>query len=110
MKWRLGLDLGTNSLSWWAFELSCENDRKYDRMSVARSLGGGVLIFPDGREPSKGGRVGDGPSVTRRIARGMRRNRDRGKIRRHKLLAALERLGLLPSPGSERDALFQPSA
>lgn len=110
MKWRLGLDLGTNSLGWWAFELSCENDRKYDRMSVARSLGGGVLIFPDGREPSKGGRVGDGPSVTRRIARGMRRNRDRGKIRRHKLLAALERLGLLPSPGSERDALFQPSA
>lgn len=55
MKWRLGLDLGTNSLGWWAFNLSRENDTEHDSMSVAGSLGGGVLIFPDGREPSKYG-------------------------------------------------------
>ena len=109
MKWRLGLDLGTNSLGWWAFNLSRENDTEHDSMSVAGSLGGGVLIFPDGREPSTSGRVGDGLAVARRTARGIRRNRDRGNIRHRKLLAELERLGLLPPSGPERDALFQPS-
>ena len=53
MFWRLGLDLGTNSLGWWAFRVAKERDR----WRVVDSLDGGVRVFPDGREPSKGGRV-----------------------------------------------------
>jgi CRISPR-associated endonuclease Csn1 len=62
MAWRLGLDLGTNSIGWAALELSAEG-------AVTRLLDMGVTIFPDGREPQQGGRVGDSLAVTRRLAR-----------------------------------------
>lgn len=92
MHWRLGIDLGTNSLGWWAFEVAKEGSR----WQVVRSLDGGVFIFPDGRESGKGGRVGDSKAVARRDARSMRRNRDRKRVRLAAFECELRDLGLLP--------------
>lgn len=102
MHWRLGLDLGTNSLGWWAFRVTKEGAR----WRVVESLDGGVRIFSDGREPSKGGRVGDSLAVGRRLARSMRRNRDRGKNRLDELITTLVDLELLPTEADERQQLF----
>lgn len=106
MAWRLGIDLGTNSLGWWAFEVKPDGDR----WQVEASLDGGVYIFPEGREPAKSGRVGDSNAVRRRLARGMRRNRDRRKARLGALMRELVQLGLMPEPGEHRDKLFQTQA
>ena len=103
MAWRLGVDLGTNSLGWWAFEVA----REGDRWQVRKSLDGAVYIFPDGREPAKSGRVGDSNAVARRAARGMRRNRDRGRTRLRALMRELIALGLMPDSPEERRILFQ---
>jgi CRISPR-associated endonuclease Csn1 len=98
MKWRLGLDLGTSSLGWAAFELDANGE-------VLRLLDLGVRIFPDGREPSKGGRVGDSSAVERRLARGMRRNREHTTNRRKYFLQSLVDLGLFPENKADRKAL-----
>jgi CRISPR-associated endonuclease Csn1 len=103
MYWRLGIDLGTNSLGWWAYRVS----KKGARWVVTESIDGGVYIFPDGREPAKGGRVGESSAVERRLARGMRRNRDRGKTRMRALMRELVELGLMPADREARDRLFQ---
>lgn len=107
MHWRLGIDLGTNSLGWWAFRVSREGNGEKARWHPVESLDGGVYIFPDAREPAKNGRVGDSNAVARRLARGMRRNRDRGKNRIRHLERDLTRLGLLPEDTTERKKLFQ---
>lgn len=103
MNWRLGIDLGTNSLGWWAFKLT----KQGKRWQITESLDGGVYIFPDGREPAKSGRVGDSNAVNRRLARGMRRNRDRRKARLRAFMRELVELGLMPADNTERDALFR---
>ena len=107
MKWRLGIDLGTNSLGWWAFEVHKPKREKSGKIS--KSLGGGVYIFPDGREPAKRGRVGDSNAVQRRQARSMRRTRDRGKTRLRAYMKELVALKLMPKTRKERDRLFQAS-
>ena len=106
MAWRLGIDLGTNSLGWWAFNVEKEGHQ----WRVSDSLDGGVYIFPDGREPAKSGRVGDSNAVERRRARSMRRNRDRRKTRLRAFMRELVELGLMPKSRDERDKLFQPRA
>lgn len=103
MTWRLGIDLGTNSLGWWAFSVEKEGPR----WRVSDSLDGGVYIFPDGREPAKNGRVGDSNAVERRLARSLRRNRDRRKTRLRAFMRDLVALGLMPVSRQERDELFQ---
>ena len=108
MEWRLGIDLGTNSLGWWAFELHGRQGKRARKIS--RSLRGGVYIFPDGREPAKKGRVGDSNAVQRRLARSMRRNRDRHKCRLRAYMKELVKLKLMPSRGDERDRLFHSHA
>ena len=103
LNWRLGIDLGTNSLGWWAYKIE-KQDSKWE---ITDSLAGGVYIFPDGREPAKGGRIGDSNAVQRRLARSMRRNRDRRKIRLRAYLRELKNLGLMPNSAEERKQLFQ---
>ncbi len=103
MIWRLGLDVGTNSLGWWAFRLK----REGGEWIASESLDGGVRIFSDGREPSRAGRVGDSNAVERRRNRGMRRNRDRGRNRINRLVDDLISLDLLPKDKEKRDALFK---
>jgi CRISPR-associated endonuclease Csn1 len=98
MAWRLALDMGTNSLGWAAFDLA--------NSGTAITLkDAGVRIFPDGREPSSNGRVGESLAVERRLARGARRNRDRQLNRKNKLLERFVVLGLMPEIIEERKAL-----
>ncbi len=93
---RLGLDVGTNSLGWFLYEL--DGDRQ-----PVRALDGGVLIFPDGRNPKDG----TSNASHRREKRGPRRNRDRGLRRRRRLFALLFELGLMPGDEARRNALFR---
>lgn len=107
MKWRLGLDLGTNSIGWWAFRVAEEGQGERRRWRPVESLDGGIRIFSEGREPSKGGRIGDSLAVARRMARAARRNRDRARNRMERLIRKLEDLDLLPESDAERREIFQ---
>ncbi|WP_417832789.1 type II CRISPR RNA-guided endonuclease Cas9 [Terasakiella sp.] len=101
MGYRLGLDLGTNSIGWTVLTVDPVKEG-LERFSL---LDMGVRIFPDSREPAKGGRVGDSLAVARREGRGMRRNRDRGKNRMAYMMRYLVDLGLMPSDKEERHEL-----
>ena len=84
-KYRLGLDLGTNSIAWAAIRLD-------DHAEPCGILNMGVRIFSDGRdEQSK-----QSNAVERRLARGQRRRRDRYLGRRRGLMWALVECGLMP--------------
>lgn len=93
-RYRLGIDVGSNSLGWFVVWLNDRDD--------PTGLGpGGVRIFPDGRDPkSKESNAAD-----RRVARGMRRRRDRYLKRRGSLMALLIKHGLLPPDEAARKAL-----
>jgi CRISPR-associated endonuclease Csn1 len=95
-RYRLGIDAGSNSLGRFVVWLN-DNDEP-------TGLGpGGVRIFPDGRDPkSKESNAAD-----RRVARGMRRRRDRYLQRRGNLLALLVKHGLMPAEEAARKALEQ---
>ncbi|KAA0677966.1 type II CRISPR RNA-guided endonuclease Cas9 [Roseomonas genomospecies 6] len=92
--YRLSLDLGTNSLGWCVLELDHDGQPKGIRRM-------GVRIFPDGRNPQDKSSL----AVARRIARQMRRRRDRTLVRRDRLMAALIRFGLMPADRAARKAL-----
>lgn len=94
LKYRLGLDVGTNSIGWWLYELGPNG-------VPIRSLGGGVRIFKDGRNPKDKTSL----AAARRLARSMRRRRDRYLRRRTKLLNQLISSGLLPADETARKAL-----
>lgn len=87
--YRLGLDLGANSLGWCCLELDPER-----RPIGIRAVG--VRIFPDGRDPQTLASL----AADRRAARSARRRRDRYLQRRRALVNALVRHGLLPEAGS----------
>ena len=94
VSYRLGLDLGTNSIGWAAVELD-------DGGEPCGVLGMGVRIFPDGRDAqSKASNAAD-----RRLARGQRRRRDRYLERRGDLMDALVKFGLMPRDTKERKCL-----
>ncbi len=84
--YRLGLDIGTNSIGWWVLFL--------DKRGEPSETGiGGVRIFSEGRDPkSKATLASD-----RRLARQMRRRRDRFLRRRKALLRELTAAGLMPA-------------
>lgn len=94
MTYRLGIDLGTNSLGWCAIKLD-------DNHHPAGVLDGGVRIYSNGREA----KTGTSLAVDRRNARSMRRRRDRYLRRREVLLAELIRFGLMPEDEKDRKAL-----
>lgn len=94
MHYRLGIDLGTNSIGWWMVEL--------DKDGIpCGSLGGGSRIFSDGRNPKDQSSL----AVERRVPRGMRRRRDRYLDRRSGLMGLLVAFGLMPDDEAERKAL-----
>jgi CRISPR-associated endonuclease Csn1 len=95
--YRLGLDLGSNSVGW--FMVWLERDGEHWR-PVA--LGpGGVRVFPDGRDPQSG----TSNASDRRTARSARRRRDRFIDRRKKLMNALVKHRLMPADERKRKGL-----
>lgn len=94
IKYRLALDMGANSLGWCVYRL----DQNDEPDKVVRL---GSRVFPDGRDPkTMASRAAD-----RRLARQARRRRDRVLKRRHKLMQALVRFGLMPVDEAERKKL-----
>ncbi|MEQ8228894.1 MAG: HNH endonuclease domain-containing protein [Rhodospirillales bacterium] len=85
IKWRLGIDLGTNSIGLAALSLNESNQ-------VSGLLDLGVRIFSDGRNPKDKQSL----AAMRRGPRGMRRNRDRALNRNARYLRELQSFGLMP--------------
>lgn len=96
MAYRLGLDIGANSIGWCA--LALDKDGCPERVFDA-----GVRIYPDGRNPKDGTSL----AAARRLPRAMRRNRDRYLRRRRKLLSALTSAGLMPADEAGRRSTAQ---
>ena len=93
-RYRLGIDLGSNSLGWCALALDADGNPN-------GVLDIGVRLFTDGRDP----KTGTSLAADRRIARQMRRRRDRYLKRRTRLMATLVRHGLMPADPTERKKL-----
>ena len=86
MKYRLGLDLGTNSIGWSVYSLDEDN-------SPVNLEDLGVRIFSDGRNPKSKEPL----AVERRTARGQRRIIRRRKQRRKATFKLLQNQGLFPA-------------
>jgi len=94
-KYRLGLDVGTNSLGWSVLKL----DEKGEPCAIKDA---GVRIFADGRDEKSKATL----AATRREKRSARRRRDRFLQRQKDLLNALTKAGLFPDEkGGGRKAL-----
>lgn len=91
--YRLGLDIGTNSIGWCLYELDGNN--------IVRLIRMGARIFSDGRDP----KTRTSLAVERRLARQMRRQRERTIQRRHGFLSELIRANLFPDDEVKRKAL-----
>ena len=91
MKYRLGLDIGTNSIGWAVLDLENPNFR-------SRLVAAGVRIFSEGRDPKSKATL----KATRTQKRSMRRRRDRYHQRRTYLLVELTKAGLFPNDNDER--------
>lgn len=94
LRYRLSLDLGTNSIGFCLLDLNGEGQPcRVRRM--------GVRIFPDGRDPKSQ----ESLAADRRLARSMRRRRDRYLRRRTVLMNTLIACGLMPPDEAARKAL-----
>ncbi len=94
LRYRLGLDLGSSSLGWAIIRLNSTDEP----VALVKT---GVRIFSDGRKPTDGTSL----AVTRRLARQMRRRRDRLLKRKSRLMDALIRHGFMPQDELARRAL-----
>jgi len=93
-KYRLGLDVGTNSLGWSVLELDSESQ-------PCAIVAAGSRIFAEGREAKTKATL----AATRRGARSARRRRDRFKQRQTFLLSELIKAGLFPKASEDRQEL-----
>ncbi|QXL84854.1 type II CRISPR RNA-guided endonuclease Cas9 [Comamonas sp. NLF-1-9] len=93
MRYRLALDLGSSSLGWAMVRLRGERP-----VAIIKA---GVRIFSDGRNPKDGTSL----AVTRRMARAMRRRRDRLLKRKNRMMASLLHHGFFPGDPFERKSL-----
>ncbi|MEM8616214.1 MAG: type II CRISPR RNA-guided endonuclease Cas9, partial [Pseudomonadota bacterium] len=98
MKYRLGIDLGTNSLGWAAIQL---REIKPGVFAAGQLLDLGVRIFSDARNPKDK----SSNAAQRRGPRAMRRNRDRKLARGRAMMHALVAARLMPETEAERKAL-----
>src|SRR5680860_50361 len=96
MAYRLGLDVGANSIGWCLLELD-------DHNQPVALRGIGVRIFSDGRSPKDKSSL----ATARRLARSMRRRRERFVSRRDGLMRALIRHALMPADEANRKSLEQ---
>jgi len=95
MRYRLGLDLGTKSIGWAMIRL----DASDAPCAVIRA---GVRIFSDGRNPK-----GVSLAADRRLARSMRRRRDRLLKRKARMMRMLVDYGFFLGDTNERKRLEQ---
>ena len=91
LAWRLGLDIGTNSIGWSVIELDADGQ-------PCRLENAGSRIFSDGRDNKSKATL----KADRREARSARRRRDRFKQRQRFLLDELQKAGLFPSSKAEQ--------
>jgi CRISPR-associated endonuclease Csn1 len=98
--YRLGLDLGSNSIGWFILRIEPEPAIEV-RYRTVGLIDGGVRIFPDGRDPQSG----TSNAVDRRTARSARRRRDRFVSRQANLMDALVKHGLMPTERAARKVL-----
>ncbi len=94
--YRLGLDIGTNSIGWCVYALDIEGEPQ-------RIVRMGSRIFSDGRDPKTLASL----AASRRLARQARRRRDRVLKRRERLMQALIESGLMPADDAGRKAIQQ---
>lgn len=94
LHYRLALDLGSTSLGWAILRLN-HAGQPY---AIVKA---GVRIFSDGRNPKDGSSL----AVTRRMARGMRRRRDRLLKRKNRMMTLLLKHRFFPTDSAERKAL-----
>ncbi|HFD16190.1 MAG TPA: type II CRISPR RNA-guided endonuclease Cas9 [Rhodospirillales bacterium] len=92
--YRLGIDIGTNSIGWALFALDGKGHPE-------RLVDAGVRIYSSSREP----KTEDPLGKARREARQARRQRDRRLQRKGRVMAELVRLGLMPANAAERKEL-----
>ena len=103
MKYRLGLDVGTNSLGWSVLEIDEAALAQSDKIVVRRIEAAGARVFSDGRDNKSKATL----AADRRDARSARKRRDRYLQRRTYLLNELTKAGLFPPESDEaaREAL-----
>lgn len=95
MKYRLGLDIGTNSLGWAVVELA-DDGKTPNTLKAA-----GARIFPEGREVKSKTTL----KSQRTLARSQRRRRDRYKQRRTFLINEMLRDELFPADKAAQEKL-----
>lgn len=93
MKYRIGLDVGANSLGWSVVELDGTG------IQPVKLVDAGARIFTDGRDEKSNATL----KADRRAARSGRRRRDRYKQRRTFLLEELCKFGLFPGNQTQPD-------
>jgi len=96
--YRLGLDLGANSIGWCAVKLDGQG-------SPCGVLDAGVRILTPNDEAGRDPKSKASLTANRRDARSMRRRRDRFLRRRKRLMTLLIDNGLMPADEQERKAL-----
>lgn len=92
--YRLGLDIGTNSIGWCIYLLNERGEPE----KIHRT---GVRIFSDGREAKTAASL----AAARRMKRQMRRRHDRVLKRQGRFMQILIESGLMPADSMERRAL-----
>lgn len=98
VRYRLGLDLGTNSIGWAAVALDPEG-------RPGRLLDGGVRIITPNDEAGRDPKSKASLAAGRRAARAMRRRRDRFLRRQKRLMEILIASGLMPADAVARKDL-----
>ena len=97
--YRLGLDLGSNSIGWCAVTLDADG-------RPAGVLDAGVRILTPNDEAGRDPQSKSSLTASRRDARSMRTRRARFVRRRERLVETLAKAGLLPSDRAQRDKLM----
>ncbi len=98
MKYRLGLDLGTNSIGWCALKLDGEGKPN-------GVLASGVRLLTPNQEAGRDPQSKVSLAADRRAARSMRRRRDRFLRRQKRLMELLVESGLMPDAETARKEL-----
>lgn len=100
MRYRLGLDLGTNSIGWCAIKLD-------EAGTLFGILDAGVRILTPNEEAGRDPKSKVSLAANRRGARATRRRRDRFLRRQKRLMELLVQAELMPADEVERKALEQ---